>query len=196
MSPAPSGAARQNSSPELRLLNVGFYPQIKTRSSSDDTRKKRMVTVTRSTLSQNLSWFIRSLVANNVSDPKARGDPKLWIYKGTPQSEYKTTDLPRIVINTEYATVPFDVNAWRRMPIEATCEIEIRALRIGDRDTLTDSIVALLGDETKVDLDGVSQATNHIQTREMGVQNDDEYAESPSILYGSFITARIIFNGT
>jgi len=154
-----------------------------------------MVTVTLSTLENSLPLYIRSLLTENLVDPRSsRVNP--FVFKDPPEKE--NDEYPYIIIEPEASDSIFPTDGSLMIPREI--DISIRVLSKGEhsikyRDQLTDSITEIFQDITNEDEDGVSIRQCCMNTRAIRSDNTSIFKQDGHAIRIKEITVTVVYYG-
>ena len=146
-----------------------------------------MVSILKSGFRLNLGYFIRSLLRNQIQDPKGRyelGNDAKWIFKDNPELDMTDpANFPVIIVS--HGSV--SLNSINYTGTKFTMKSNTVAVTIFDfdqkrRDELGDSVYSVLKDPTKEDADGDSFNSNRLKLKKIEEYNNDYYIDYPKML--------------
>lgn len=110
-----------------------------------------MTTITKATLGDKASIFIRDVLRENLTDTQSTARTGSdWVFKSMPDK--LEIDFPYIIVElTDESTSNLSFNRVKSFPSELTFEILVYADKIADRDVLADEIVSVLRSPSNTD---------------------------------------------
>lgn len=154
-----------------------------------------MVTISRANLGDQLPFYIRDLLRNNLTRPSGASVNE-WIFKSNPEIEWKTEDFPIVIIDTDMqSTSTINMEGSKNAPDEFSVRIMVYHINQHERDTIADQIQATLLDFSKVDLGGDNMRTNRIKPVSVSQATKDSPIHYPKILRIKEVIFRCMYYG-
>ena len=152
--------------------------------------------VSRSTLTNSVTTFIRDVLRQNLSDPLGTRSGSEWIYKSRP--EEREIDPPIVLITCDEAsysqlTIDRDNPMIDRPRIRL--DIRVWARKISHRDELADSIASILSNPSSSD-GTTTIAQNQLVFKSITMRDEDGFISGfPKVLRIKRIECDFVYTG-